>query len=194
MGMQKKIPSTKDLMALAAKGASQLPTAQARRDFLRKGLAVTAAGTVLGSGAAQAASKNLPPNTPSWQKVLGRGVVERPYGLPSPFEKNVIRRTVPWLTADAISSISFSPLHELRGIITPNGLVFERFHGGVPDVNPDDYRLMIHGLVERPLIFTLNDLMRFPSESHINFIECPANGGMSGGVRKWKPCSSPMAW
>ena len=67
-----------------------------------------------------------------------------------------------------------TPLQDLKGIITPNGLVFERYHGGVPQVNPDEHRLIIHGLVERPLIFTMEDLMRFPSVSEIKFIECPA--------------------
>jgi sulfane dehydrogenase subunit SoxC len=85
---------------------------------------------------------------------------------------------VPWLTASSISSISFTPLQDLRGIITPNGLVFERYHGGIPAVNPDEHRLMIHGLVSRPLLLTMDDLMRFPSVSLIRFIECPANGGM----------------
>ena len=69
----------------------------------------------------------------------------------------------------------------MQGIITPNGLVFERYHGGVPQIKPDEHRLIIHGLVERPIIFTMEDLMRFPSVSQIKFIECPANGGM-----EWK--------
>lgn len=165
-------------MELIARESSKLPVNE-RRDFLRKGLTVGAAalgGVGLSSPTAQAG--NLPPETPQWQKKLGFGVVDRPYGLPSKFQSSVIRRTVPWLTADAVSSISFTPLQDLYGIITPNGLVFERYHGGVPEINPDDYRLLIHGLVGRPLIFTLEDIMRFPSESHIKFIECPANGGM----------------
>jgi sulfane dehydrogenase subunit SoxC len=85
---------------------------------------------------------------------------------------------VPWLTAGTESSISFSPLQDLHGIITPNGLFFERHHAGRPDVDPDQHRLMIHGLVERPLILTMKDIVRFPSVSRIHFIECPANGGM----------------
>jgi len=98
--------------------------------------------------------------------------------MPSRYESEVVRRTVPWLTASAISSISFTPLHRLKGIITPNGLVFERYHGGVPEIDPAEHRLMIHGLVDRPLIFSMDDLMRFPSVSVIRFIECPANGGI----------------
>ena len=52
------------------------------------------------------------------------------------------------------------------------------YHGGIPNVNPDQHRLIIHGLVERPLVLTMDDLRRFPSVSQIRFIECPANGGM----------------
>ena len=173
-----------DAELLKAIGAeAQKLKASDRRDFLSKGIQVTAAGAMVAMGSqvvprqAQAAD-NYPPHTPSWQKSLGRGVVEVPYGLPSKHQKHVVRRTVPWLTADPISSISFTPLAELSGIITPNGLVFERYHGGVPDIPPEEYRLMIHGLVDRPLIFTLEDLMRFPAENRIAFIECPANGGM----------------
>ena len=121
---------------------------------------------------------NLPPNIPEWMQKVGRGVVTVPYGVPSENESHVVRRTVPWLTASPISSISFSPLHELKGIITPSSLHFERYHAGVPEINPEEHRLMIHGLCENPLVFTMDDLMRFPSVSEIRFIECPANGGM----------------
>jgi sulfane dehydrogenase subunit SoxC len=105
-------------------------------------------------------------------------VVDRPYGRPADAEAGVIRRNVPWLTAGTESSVSFSPLQDLHGIITPNGLFFERHHAGRPDVDPDQHRLMIHGLVDRPLVLTMKDIVRFPSVSRIHFIECPANGGM----------------
>ena len=81
---------------------------------------------------------NLPPNVPEWTPDLGPGVDANPYGMPSQFEENVIRRNVPWLTASAESSVNFTPLQDLEGIVTPNGLCFERHHGGVPDVNPVD--------------------------------------------------------
>src|SRR5699024_4051064 len=128
--------------------------------------------------AADAVDKSLPPNVPAWTRSLGPGVVDRPYGKPSKFESGVIRRNVPWLTADRESSVSFSPLQDLKGIITPNGLVFERYHAGRATVDPNAHRLMIHGLVERPIILTMEDLMRFPSVSRIQFMECAANGGM----------------
>ena len=148
-----------------------------RRSFLRLGGAI-AAGAVAGRAGAAAADDAMPPAEPAWSKVIGPGVVDRPYGQPSEFEKDVIRRDVPWLTATRESSVSFSPLQSLNGIITPNGLFFERYHAGRADVNPDQHRLLIHGLVERPIVLTMNDIVRFPSVSRIHFIECPANGGM----------------
>jgi len=140
-------------------------------------LSAAAAAGVVGPARAAGNTENQPPNQPEWGRSLGPGVIEEPYGTRSRHETSV-RRYVPWLTPDRVSSVSFTPLAEQQGIITPAGLHFERHHGGVPDVDPTDYRLMIHGLVERPLIFTLEDLKRLPAVSRIVFIECPANGGM----------------
>src|SRR5262249_29703034 len=69
------------------------------------------------------------------------------------------------------------PLHNLTGMTTPNALHFERTPSGVPDIDPDAHRLLIHGLVKRPLIFTMAALSRYPMESRIAFIECGGNGG-----------------
>ena len=147
-----------------------------RRAFLTMGAAM-AGSAMLGTGVADAA-EGFPPNDPPWSLSLGPGVVNRPYGQPSAFVKDVIRRNVPWLTATKESSVSFSPLQDLAGTITPNGLFFERHHAGRPHVDPQQHRLMIHGLVERPLLFTMADIARFPSVSRTYFLECPANGGM----------------
>lgn len=136
----------------------------------------TRRGAILAAGAVPAAAAS-PPDLPEWGATLGPGVIEEPYGTRSRHE-TATRRYVPWLTPDRVSSVSFTPLADMQGIITPSGLHFERHHGGVPDIPPDDYRLMIHGLVERPLVFTLQDLKRLPQVSRICFIECPANGGM----------------
>ena len=148
----------------------------------RRGVFGAAAGLAglpaLKAAAQSGNTENLPPNVPEWGRALGPGVVEEAYGTRSRHEASVLRRYVPWLTQDRFSSVSFTPLAEMHGIITPSGLHFERHHGGVPDVDPSDYRLMVHGLVERPLTFTLADLKRLPSISRIHFIECPANGGM----------------
>jgi len=146
-----------------------------RRRFI-VGAAGLAAGSAVDARADNA--KNLPPNVADWTRQLGEGVGLRSYGNPSKYEKDVIRRTVPWLTATPESSVSFTPLHQLDGIITPNGLCFERHHGGIAEVDPKDYRLMLHGLVEKPLVFTLDELKRLPRVNKIYFLECAANSGM----------------
>jgi sulfane dehydrogenase subunit SoxC len=170
----------------ASRGESGVPDgAIGRRQFLRAGAAVAAGGVAAAAGSAApvlaADGSNLPPNVPEWTKTLGSGVADHPYGVPSQYEKDVIRRNVAWLTATEQSSVNFTPIHELDGIITPNGLCFERHHGGVPDIDPAEHRLIIHGMVERPLILSMEELRRFSSVSRIHFLECPANGGM-----EWK--------
>lgn len=163
----------------------EAPPSLARRKLLMGAGGLAAAG--LGSAIARAEApktppagdpKNLPPNVAEHTKVLGEGVAARPYGKPSKFEANVVRRDVEWLTASRESSVNFTPLHELDGIITPNGLCFERHHGGAPSINPHDHRLMIHGLVDKPLVFTMQDIMRMPRVNRIFFLECAANSGM----------------
>ncbi|MDN4982994.1 sulfite dehydrogenase [Bradyrhizobium arachidis] len=151
---------------------------QSRRNFLAAGAGVAASMLAKSASAGAGNPANQPPNVPEWTKSLGEGVAVRPYGKPSKFEKDVIRRDVEWLTASRESSVSFTPLHELEGIITPNGLCFERHHGGIAEIDPADHRLMIHGLVERPLILTLEELKRYPRVNRIHFMECAANSGM----------------
>ena len=114
-----------------------------------------------------------------WNRYLGDGVDKAPYGKPSKHEAHVIRRNVSWFTADTASSINFTPLHALEGVVTPNGLCFERHHSGVADIDPAKHRLMVHGLVEKPLVFALDDLKRFPGRvNRLYFLECSANSGM----------------
>ena len=145
-----------------------------RRAFL------TGAGALAAGGAASRAVAGNGPEIAiePWMQEFGVGVDAAPYGLPSRFEADVKRRSVPWLTADPVSSVNFTPLHDLDGIITPNGLCFERHHGGVAQIDPAAYRLMINGLVDRPLVFTMEDLKRFPRENRVYFLECAANSGM----------------
>lgn len=79
---------------------------------------------------------------------------------------------------------SLSPLQDLQGITTPSDLHFERHHAGVPQIDPAGYSLLIHGMVARPMVFTLADLKRFPARSKIYFLECSGNGGSAyGGLR-----------
>ncbi len=155
---------------------SEKGSGHSRRTFLSGALAAGAAAT---AGVARAQQPD-PAITelPDWSRYNGEGVDARPYGSPSEFESHVVRRNVEWLTADTVSSVNFTPLHELDGIITPNGLCFERHHAGIAEVDPAQHRLMINGLVDTPLVFTMQDLMRFPRENRVYFLECAANSGM----------------
>lgn len=113
-----------------------------------------------------------------WATKWGTPVTDNLYGEPSPYESNVIRRTTELLSSGNMrASISVTPLQDLSGIITPNGLFFNRNHGGTPEIDYNKHRLMIHGLVEKPLVLTMDELKKYPSVTRIHFIECPANGG-----------------
>ena len=79
------------------------------------------------------------------------------------------------------SARSLTPLQDLDGTITPSALHFERHHNGIPAINPIQHRLLIHGLVKQPMIFTLSELRQFPSVSRLAFIECSGNSG-----HEWK--------
>ena len=148
------------------------PQAPSRRKFLTHAGA-TAVGAVAAPAAIADVSQNLPPNVPEWTRTPGRPFLSPAYGLPSPFEKDVVR-VLPKPPA-AFPTATRTPLQELKGSITPNGLFFERHHANVPMIDPRDHRLMIHGLVERPLVFTVEELMRLPAVNQIHFVECSGN-------------------
>jgi len=114
-------------------------------------------------------------SVPSWMKAQGAPILSPAYGAPSPFEAGVIRRARARGRIPTAAS-STTPLQDLHGIITPNGLHFERHHAGVPTIDPAQHRLLLHGLVDRPLIFAMDDLMRFPSVTRVHFLECSGNG------------------
>ncbi len=155
-----------------------------RRRFLRNSFAGAAATAAAGAGSlamAGTAGDDMILKPRPWATSLGQPVATRPYGLPSEYEKNLQRRQSPGLTRVAGSSVAFTPLQGLFGIITPNGLHFERHHQGWHDIDPAQHRLMINGLVRAPRVYTMDDLMRLPSVSRMHFIECGANTGMEWG-------------
>ena len=137
-----------------------------RRVFLTAG---AAAGGIALTDAASADTLTVEP----WMKVPGSPFIG--YGQPSRFEDKVVRVAANPPNAPGTGAAR-TPLHRLNGTITPNGLHFERSHSGIPDIDPDAHRLLIHGLVKRPLVFTLETLSRYPMESRIAFIECGGNG------------------
>ena len=75
---------------------------------------------------------------------------------------------------------SRTPLQDSYGILTPSSLHFERHHSGVPTIDPSRHHLLIHGMVDRPLVFSMEEILRLPSVSRIHFIECSGNSG-----REW---------
>lgn len=89
-----------------------------------------------------------------------------------------------------LTGASFTPLQDLTGTLTPNDLVFERHHAGIPAIDPTKHVVMIHGLVRRPLSFTMRDLERLPSVSRVHFLECSGNGRTA--YRDPKPEMTPQ--
>ncbi|MFC7517323.1 sulfite dehydrogenase [Herbaspirillum sp. GCM10030257] len=158
-----------------------------RRGFLRKSFLAASAALATGSlsrHAAASAPLDGDPNIltlPEHSTTLGKPVAANPYGMPSRFETNLLRRESPGLTRVNAASVSFTPLQGLFGIITPSGLHFERHHQGWHDIDPSRHRFMVNGLVKNPKVYTMDDLMRLPSVSRIHFIECGANTAMEWG-------------
>jgi sulfane dehydrogenase subunit SoxC len=150
-----------------------------RRGFIKKSF-LAAVGAFTADRAFSAPDPAIV-NLPEHSTTLGKPVASRPYGAPSIYETSLQRRESPGLTRVSAASVSFAPLQSLFGIITPSGLHFERHHQGWHEVDPTQHRLMVHGLVDSPKIYTMDDLMRLPSVSRIHFIECGANSAMEWG-------------
>ena len=162
-----------------------------RRDFIRNAFAGAVASAAAPAALAQASPASAAGGErnilelPDHSKGLGQPVVTDGYGKPSKYEANVQRRQSPGLTQTTQASVSFAPLQSLFGIVTPSGLHFERHHQGWWDIDPSKHRLMLNGsdpsLMKRPMVFTMDELMRLPSVSRFHFIECGANTGMEWG-------------
>src|SRR6266852_5622270 len=138
----------------------------ARRSFLKGGVSL---GAALAAGAARSAAGQPASDDPS--KVLGGPI--RPYGERARFEQ-ISREKFPLSKTDEVGA-SFTPLDETLGIITPSALHYEVHRGGVPDIDPRKHRLLIHGMVDRPVVLTVEEIRRLPSTSRIFFLECQGN-------------------
>ncbi len=138
----------------------------------RRALLGGAAAGTLAPGAALAARAGA--GAPDWMLVPGR--VFREYGTPAPQETDVGREILqPYEDVSPGAGVAMTPLEDLEGTITPNGLHFERSHNGVPAIDPLQHELLIHGEVERDLLFAPTDLLRYPMETRTLFIECAGN-------------------
>ncbi|MGD9784548.1 MAG: sulfite dehydrogenase [Hyphomicrobiaceae bacterium] len=151
------------------------PASNGRRSFLKGSMALAGAGAATGAGlvAARADSLGVPPSN----QEMGREMELKAYGMPSKFEKHVSRnRTDVFVNKQKWSDWSMTPLQHQIGIITPNGLFYERHHAGVPDIDPEKHSLVVHGMVKQPMKFTMNDLVKLPAVSKFYFMECSGNG------------------
>ncbi|MDS1142279.1 sulfite dehydrogenase [Pusillimonas sp. SM2304] len=165
---------------VSAQGMSEERRGFLKRSFLAAA-ATLAAGPALAGPSRQVAGDPMILEPRPWSTSLGNPVASKPYGLPSHFESNLQRRQSPGLTQTTQASVAFAPLQGFFGIITPSGLHFERHHQGWVDVDPEQHRLMVNGMVKAAKVYTMDDLMRLPSVSRIHFIECGANTGMEWG-------------
>ena len=172
--MEKKTENLSQIEAKIVAGNGLLD----RRLFLKKGIVfgtITATATtipnVFASGE-ENTNKKIDLAHPPWMQEPGAPFST--YGVPSPFEEDVLRFPSPNRVV-AGNGVSWTPLHLMEGTITPNGLHFERHHNGVPQIDPAQHRLLIHGLVKNPSFFTIENLLRYPLTSRICFVECGGN-------------------
>lgn len=148
-----------------------------RRRFLRHAAAITASGVAALALPPAYSEEVKVPDDP--MRVPGR--LPRAYGDRAPFEQTIrLGGAGPgaphgWGANAPNNYNSLTPLQDLHGIVTPSSLHFERHHNGVPVIDPSRHRLLIHGLVERPLFFTVEDIKRLPAVSRLAFLECAGN-------------------
>jgi len=139
-----------------------------RRALLRGGVAF--AGAVTGASLTGAAAEPL--TDAPWS--LEPGAIVPPYQAPSHFEEKVAR-ILSNPKGEPRTSHARTPHHLLNGAITPNGLHFTIVHAGVPDIDPAQHKLALHGLVKQPKLFTLDTLSRYPMVTRTTFVECGGN-------------------
>lgn len=161
-----------------AQVSQEVPQPVAGNGLLDRRVFMKRSGWLLGAaasaGAATTASAaSIGESAPKWMTTPGMGL--REYGTPSAHA--AVKRAVlkPYGDMAPGTGISLTPLQSIHGAITPNGLHFERSHNGVPDIDPEQHELVIHGLVKQPLKFSYNDLLRYPNVTRICFIECAGN-------------------
>ena len=137
-----------------------------RRNFIKAGMATSAA---LLSSTSLAQETILEPSRGPGRTIMEMGY----YGDRSEYATEA---RLKGNRGTGLVGGSLTPLQNMQGMITPSGLHFEVHHSGVPDIDPSEHKLIVHGLVGDEKVFTMEDLMRFPAESHFHFLECAGNG------------------
>lgn len=157
-----------------------------RRLLLKSGLSLAVAG--ISSTVAEASADADSDARPEWMRRPGAAFSH--YGKPSAYEEDVVRYPATNSQVDGNGS-SWTPLHAMEGMITPNGLHFERHHNGVPQIEPTKHELLVHGMLEKAAFFTIDDLLRYPMRSQICFLEC---GGNSNAAYNKRPVGASVGY
>ena len=151
-----------------------------RRYFLQ---GAAAAGAAVSAAAVATAAKAESIGTGSPPNMLKPGAEFTGYGMPSHWRDDIKRLLITNAPpARIVTGSSRTPLELLEGTITPAGLHYVRNHNGTPDIDPSKHELLIHGMVKRPLVFTVDSLLRYPMTSQIHFMECAGNSGAISGA------------
>jgi sulfane dehydrogenase subunit SoxC len=160
------------------RSVAEPPGTIGRRTFLTRSAGVVGAAVAGITAPVGRAAEEALAGSPSW--MLSPGKPMSGYGQPSRHEAKVLRALAPnYGKLDPGSGTSRTPLQLLEGTITPNGLHFERHHNGAPDIDPAQHKLLIHGLVKKPVAFSVAALLRYPMVSRTCFIECAGNSAIN---------------
>ena len=152
---------------MAKKSSSPL----SRRAWITTASGVVAAGLIkTQADAVKIVAQEVPTPAQDPTKVPGRLTSELGQRAPAEQPRRLVR-------SPNLSSSSRTPLQDLYGVITPADLHFERHHAGIPNIIQEEHELLVHGMVERPMVFSMADLKRYPQTSRIRFVECSGNGG-----------------
>ena len=146
--------------------------AAGRRQFLKQGSAMLTGAAASAALAPGASAQNLAGEP--WERVYGAPFTG--YGERSRFEQPVMRHVLrPYGDLAPGSGATLSPIESLEGIITPSSLHSIRSHSGTPDIDPRRHQMILHGLVARPLRFSVEALSRYPMVTRTLFLECAGN-------------------
>jgi sulfane dehydrogenase subunit SoxC len=139
-----------------------------RRALLGRGIMLAgAAGAGVGTSLTGAAAEPLKDDP--WSLQTGETIP--PLQVASRFEKHVVRtRSNP--NGELRNSHARTPHHLLQGTVTPNSLFFNICHSGLPDIDPAQHKLVVHGLVKQPVVYTVESLERYPMVTRMHFVEC----------------------